>query len=515
MNLFKTYKGDNVPKLTKYVFSFTGIGRDAAYTLINLFLMIYLQLTLPANGGDYKAMIFVIMIAMLLFHLWDGFNDPIIGTIIENARLKLGKYKPWILWGGIINGLLLMVLFTFRPFGGWWYVVFFLIVYFLWEISFTFNDIGYWGMVPSLTRDPKQRNQITMLMAIAINIGAFSVGGIVPSLYPGQAIKMFSLLSIIIGSLYILSQVVLVFVCQERDRSEVDSEEIIKVKDIFKVIAGNKPLLIMMLAIIFHYLGGAMFNNVGQNYMHYVFGYSEAGSAFFYFLVAYAAGSIVANFIFGAASKKYKRADILRTSYIVSLVGNLLLLFIGTLHAFDLIAIPNNIYQWILPFIALIIFTPSGVFYLVLLVQITNTVEYNEWKTGERKEGVVFAARPFSAKISNALTVLIVFLTLSAGGIYDISNKISEFEVKGNLPVTDPGYLTSADVLINAQAAIDGANLVQARFVLILAMALLPALCSTAAYLLVSKKYPIDETMYDNMIKDIDERRAIASTSAE
>lgn len=504
MNLFKTYKGDNVPPLTKYVFSFTGIGRDAAYTLINLFLMIYLQLTLPAGSGNYKTMIMVIMMFMLVFHLWDGFNDPLIGMIIENARFKLGKYKPWILFGGIINGLLMMVLFSWRPFSGWAYVVFFLFVYLLWEVSFTFNDIGYWGMGPSLTRDPKQRNQITMLMSIAINIGAFTVGGLVPSLYPGRAVSMFRILSIAIGSLYIISQVLLVFLCQERDRSEIDKEEIVHFRDIFKIIKNNKPLLIMMVAIIFHYLAGSMFNNVGQNYMHYVFGYKEAGTAFFYFLIAYAAGSILANFIFGGVSKKYSRAQILKVSYTIALTGNMLLLLIGGLHALNILKIPNSIYQWILPVIALIIFTPTGVFYLVLLVQIANTVEYNEWTTGERKEGVVFAARPFAAKISNALTVVVVFLTLTVGGIYDITNKISEFEVQGALEVNP---MPELEVIANAQAAIDGANLVQARLALIIAMALLPAICSSVAYFLVKRKYPIDEAMYDNMLVEIDARK--------
>lgn len=506
MNLFKTYKGDNVPRLTKYVFSFVGIGRDAAYTLINLFLMIYLQLTLPESNPDqYKLMIFVVMVAMLLIHLWDGFNDPLIAMIIENARFKLGKYKPWILFGGLINGLLLMVLFSFRPFGGWGYVAFFLIIYLLWEISFTFNDIGYWSMVPSLTRDPKQRNQITMLMAIAVNIGAFTVGGLVPSLYPGKAIYMFSLLSIIIGSIYIFSQVLLVFLCQERDRSEIDKEEIIKVRDIFKVIKGNKPLLVMLLAIILHYLGGSMFNNLGQNYMHFVFGYKEAGQSFFYFLVAYALGSIAANFAFGGLIKKFTRAQLLKYSIIIGSIGNGLLLLIGSGHAFGIITIPNEIYQWILPFLALIIFTPQGVFYLVLLVQITNTVEYNEWQTGDRKESVVFAARPFAAKISNAITVLVVFLTLTAGGVYDITNKISDFEVMGG-----KGEISETQVGTLAQNAIDGANLAQARFVLILGMALLPLICNLIAYYLVKRKYPIDEKMYDQIVKDIDNRKLLS-----
>ncbi|MFA5660078.1 MAG: MFS transporter [Bacilli bacterium] len=505
MNLFKTYKGDKVPPLTKYVFSFTGIGRDAAYTLINLFLMMYLQLTLPeSDAGQYKTMIFVIMMAMLVIHLWDGFNDPIIGSLIENARFKLGKFKPWILFGGIINGLLLMVLFSFRPFGGWGYVAFFLVIYLLWEISFTFNDIGYWGMVPSLTRDPKQRNQITMLMAIAVNIGAFTVGAIVPDLYPGRAIVAFRSLSIIIGSIYIFSQLLIVFLCKERDRSEIDSIEKIKVRDIFKVIVNNKPLLVMLFAIVLHYLSGSMFNNLGQNYMHFVFGYKEAWQAFFYFLIAYAFGSIMANFIFGFLVKKHTRAQILKGAIIISSVGNALLFLVGSLHAFGLLPIADNLYQYVLPVLALIIFTPQGVFYLVLLVQITNTVEYNEWKTGDRKEGVVFAARPFAAKISNAITVLVVFLTLSAGGVYTITNQISEFEVQGEKLGWTDTYIAE-----QAQAAIDAANKSQAQFALIAGMALLPLVCNLAAYVLIKRKYPIDEKMYDEMLVDIDKRRMI------
>ncbi|HOH95489.1 MAG TPA: MFS transporter, partial [Bacilli bacterium] len=333
----------------------------------------------------------------------------------------------------------------------------------------------------------------------------------VPSLCPGRAIQVFRTLSIIIGSVLIFSQLLLVFLCKERDRSEVDSEEIIKVKDIFKVVFQNKPLLVMLGAIVLHYLGGSMFNNLGQNYMHFTFGYAEGGQAFFYFLVGYAVGSIAANFIFGFLVKKYTRAQILRGAFTISAIGNSLLFVIGSTHAFGWLQIPNSIYQWILPVLALIIFTPNGVFYLTLLVQITNTVEYNEWKFGERKEGVVFAARPFAAKISNAITVIVVFLTLIVGGVYDITNKISDYEVLGGLPEGDARRLITEEVQDLAQAAIDGANLGRARFVLILGMALLPLICQTLAYLLVSRKYPIDEKMYDQMVKEIDERRETAA----
>ena len=94
---------------------------------------------------------------MVVCLLWDAINDPMMGIIIENSHLKAGKFKPWIFIGVILNSLIIICLFTVRS-EGWGFVAFFGVGYLLWGMTYTMNDIAYWGMLPSLTSDPGERN---------------------------------------------------------------------------------------------------------------------------------------------------------------------------------------------------------------------------------------------------------------------------------------------------------------------------------------------------------------------
>lgn len=242
----KTFTGDKVPTLTKYVYPFSGIARDAAYTLVSLFLMIYVQFTLGKEGG-YQDKMLVITIIMVLTRIWDGVNDPMMGSIIENARFKMGKYKPWILIGAVTNSLILALMFTVRP-TGWGFVALFGVFYLLWEMTFTMNDIAYWSMLPSLSRDEKTRNQLTTFVALAASIGAFAVGGLLPTIYPGNASVVFFFASIIIAAFFLLSQLLLVFTCKEKAREDMDEEKT-SLKTMFTTIFNNKQLWVMMFVI--------------------------------------------------------------------------------------------------------------------------------------------------------------------------------------------------------------------------------------------------------------------------
>jgi hypothetical protein len=76
----------------------------------------------------------------------------------------------------------------------------------------------------------------------------------------------------------------------------------------------------------------------------------------------------------------------------------------------------------------LFVFGGQSIFYMVVIVNMTNTIEYNEFKTGERNEAIVFSLRPFVAKFSSALQGLIVTLVLVLSGIYAMSQNVGALE---------------------------------------------------------------------------------------
>ena len=63
----------------------------------------------------------------------------------------------------------------------------------------------------------------------------------------------------------------------------------------FVVVWKNKQLWWMMIIIVLYYLGSALLNAFGLNYFYFAYGYGEGGLKMFYFTVAYALGTIVAQ----------------------------------------------------------------------------------------------------------------------------------------------------------------------------------------------------------------------------
>lgn len=501
MRMTDTFSGDRVPTKTKWFYSSVGIGRDAAYTLVSLFLMTYVQFTL-GNVGGYEAKMAVIMAILVISRIWDGVNDPMMGTIIENTHSKIGKYKPWILFGAITNSVILYLMFTVRP-TGWWYVVFFGVFYLLWEMTFTMNDIAYWSMLPSLTSEEKQRNELTTLVSVFASVGAFAVGGLVPKIFPGDAINSFSMIALVIALVFLLSQLLLVFNAKERTRDiEVEkAKPKTSIKEMFIVIWKNRQLWWMMIVVTLYYLGSALLNAFGLNYFYFAFDYGTGGANMFLFTVVYAVGTIVSQVIFPLLTNRFKRRQLINVSFAGMAIGYLALFALGLISVLTTTA-PNMLVMSIL---GMFIFAGQGVFYLTLLVMVTNTIEYNEWTTGERKESIIFASRPFAAKISSSLQALIVYVILFAGGIYSITTGISDLEI-----LAETQNLSREDVIAGANALINNAsNLPLGVTMLLVGMCILPLILITVSFIIIKKKYIIDEKLYEQMVKEINERKQI------
>lgn len=508
----QTFTGDIVPRATKWIYSATALGRDAAYTLMSLFLLTYVQFASPigyVNGvrdpQQYALQFGVISIVVILARIWDGLNDPIMGFIIEKTHMKMGKYKPWILIGAITNTVVMLVLFLYRP-EGWAYVVMFSIFYFLWDITFTMNDIGYWSMLPSLTSDEKQRNEITTMMSIFISVGAFSVGGAVPLLVAGDAVKNYGLIAIAVSAVFLLSQLILVFFTKESAR-DLEQEKIskeTKFTDMFTILKTNDQLKWITIVILIYYLGSSILNGLGLNYFYLTFNYDIGGNIQFIFIIMYAGGTILAQFLFPLLIKFFKRKTLLFISFLMMALGHLVFFFVGApIGGYDPI---GKSYPFILYILGVIIFSGQGIFYLILLIMMENTIEYNEWKTGERKEAVAFSLRPLTAKVASSLQQGVVYLTLLVSGALTVTEAISKLEIDKGL---DPsiGEITEA---ANQHIAAGSHNMV----ILTLIMTVVPFILYVGAYLLIHFFYKIDEEKYAMICEDIKERREASSEAA-
>lgn len=112
---------------TKWSYSIGATGRDMAYTLVSMYLITYIQYTMKLTAAQFAAISGIVVVCLI----WDAFNDPLMGIIIENTHFKSGKFKPWILLGVLLNAVIIVLLFSVRP-QGWLFVLFFGIGYLSW-----------------------------------------------------------------------------------------------------------------------------------------------------------------------------------------------------------------------------------------------------------------------------------------------------------------------------------------------------------------------------------------------
>ncbi len=523
----QTYEGDVIPKRTKWIFSIAAAFRDGSYQLISSFLLTFMMYAgvLGTGGADYSQQIVAINIIFVICLIWDGLNDPIMGVLIEKIRFKSGKYKPWILIGGIGNSIVMLCLFLLKP-TGWAYVATFAVFYFLWDFVFTMNDCAYWAMVPSMTSAEKERNNITFLVSLFISIGTFAMYGVC-SIIPNAANSyyVYGVIAIISSVLFLASQLAIFFFCQEKkiDPNQEKVSESTKLGDMFKMVGKNKQLLIVVISIFLYYAAASLVVSFGSNYFYLCFGYggNAGGAIMLVFTVMYAIGTVLSQVLFKPLINRFSRQTLMTACFFIALVAYLVLFLIG----FPLFgdkplayndATPSGLLWAFGGTISLLYIPPifffgaQGIFYMILLVDLQNCIEYNEWKFGERKEAVASSWRPFTAKLSSALQKGLILVSFLTAGIYDVTQQISD--VQNDLAsqvAADPDKeaefteqaTVQVDAIINGVAATP-------KVVMGIWMVGSCLLFLVAAYCLMRFGFKIDEKTYAQIESDLKQRHS-------
>lgn len=475
------------------------VGRDMVYALFANFLLTFVLITKNLTDAQLAA-ITAIMVAARVF---DALNDPIMGNIIEKTRTKWGKFKPWLLIGGITSSLVVIAAFNNNGINGWSFVIYFGVIYFLYSITYTMNDISYWGMIPALSSNADTRNQFTSRATLFAGIGSTLASVLIPMLTTGSmaiggnAVTAYGLVAIIICILSPLFAMFTLFGVKENRSDMAKPAPRISLKMIAKTITGNDQLMWIALIFLLHQIGnGLVVGGIGSFYIYFEFGY--AGGLYSLFTMLGMSVTAFLMIFYPAISRKFQRKRLLGILQNVAIVGYMTMLLAG-------LFMPGGM---MLKFYIMTVgymlanFGQYG-FYLVMMISIINTVEYNEYKHGKRAEAIISSLRPFLTKLGSALCVALTSATYLIFRVTGITNGISAAENTAAMDATFNKEQAIGNLLSNVRKSQSTG--------LLLAMTLVPLAFMLAAFFLYRAKYKLDEPEYERICQELESRRSLVN----
>jgi len=444
----------------RYTFGLGTIGRDMLYTMVSMYLLFFLTdiLNLPNSTMWWMTG------ALTILRIFDAVNDPIMGFLVDNTHTRFGKFKPWIVIGGFVGGILTVLLFFDFGLSGAGYVTMFVILYLLWDLTYGANDIAYWSMLPSLTLDQKEREKTGSFARICANIGLFSVVvGILPvtnALGGDKRAWQITIIAIVLITWAFLCFTV--FGVKE-DKSIHAKQEATSLKEMFRVLFKNDQLLFTAISMALFMIGYCTTTSFGVYYFKYAF---KNEGMYSIFAAILGVSQLSALVVFPMFSKRFSRKTLYAVATVLVVIGYAIfffspmnMIFIGAAGIF--------------------IFVGQAFIQLLMLMFLTDTVEYGQWKLGHRNESITFSVQPFINKIGGAIANGIVGVTLIISGI--------------NAAAT-PNDVTDSGLLIMK-----------------LSMLILPLFFIVAGYIIYRKKFKIDKQLFDKIITDLTDRGEIQS----
>ena len=472
------------------------VGRDMVYYLFTSCIMTFVLFTRSLTNSQFAAITAIVVAA----RIFDALNDPIMGNIIERTRTRWGKFKPWLVIGILSTSVVVYLAFN-TDLQGWSFVWFFGIIYFMYSIAYTMHDISYWGMVPALSSDANARNQFTARATLFAGIGGTVASVLIPMFtvgdmaIGGSTTTAYGIIALIVC---ILAPLFLCFtIFGVREKREYTDAPPVSFKKIWKTITGNDQLLWISLIFLLQQIGnGFIVSGIGSTYIYFDFGYE--GGLFSLFSIVGMSVTAFLMIFYPAISRKIKRKKLMGILAAISLVGYAVMLAAG-------LFLPSDMTKFWMVVVGYMLsnFGQYG-YYLIMMISIINTVEYNEYRTGERDEAIIASLRPFLTKLASALIVLITNASYIIFGVTGYTNRISDFENQCARKL-----ITESEKISSISGVISGIEPGK-TLALLLCMVIIPCALMLVSYVLYKKHYKLDEDEYARICSELEARKAKA-----
>jgi GPH family glycoside/pentoside/hexuronide:cation symporter len=438
------------------------LAQNLIYQTISMYLLFFYT---NVYGLDPAVAALMFLIVRIVDVIW----DPLVGTFVDKHNPKLGKYRAYLILGGVpLTGFALLCFWN--GFSG--SLLYAYITYVGLSMCYTLVNVPYGALNASLTRDTNEITILTSVRMFMANVGGLAVGMGIPIVLrlfdPSETTDMSEndtawFITMAIYGVVGLALLVFCFTqCRERVVMDVKETENVKVSDLWLEFVRNKPLRILAFFFITAFAMMAIGNSAGAYYINYNM-HGTAGQL----SVFMGLGSIPA-FIFmpmiPAIKRKVGKKGMFYIFLITAIVG------MAMLYAISMIESLKE-QMWMVYVAQFIKSTGVIVATGYMWALVPEVISYGEYTHGRRISGIV-----------NALTGIFYKAGMALGGVV-------------------PGLVLSY-VSFNKDAAVQTAFAEQGILWLV---SVIPALLLLLAMFIISK-YDLDDKRIDEINSEIERR---------
>lgn len=343
--------------------------------------------------------------ALFIGRSWDYINDPLVGYLSDRTRTRWGRRRPWLLFGALPLALTFILLWIKPGFitTQTGLLFFFAAVYLIYEASATTVYMPYFALTPELTQDYDERTQLTsfrMLFNILGGLTAYTlpmlvIGSMVPE-NAGRVVWM----AMIFGVLAAIPYLIVFF--SVREKKEYAEQAQPSIKNAFKAVRKNKPFFFGAMIYLCTWIVIILVETNLMFYIKYVIKRPGQSSLL---MGAIFISAIIALPFWNWISKKGNK----REAYIIGVSFWAVLMCVLTI-------LTPQTPIWVLLLMCMLIGFGLSAAQVLPWAIIPDAIEWDEYQTGERHEGVFYSLITLMGKVANSIAVPLSLLLLEFTG---------------------------------------------------------------------------------------------------
>ncbi|MDI9387568.1 MAG: glycoside-pentoside-hexuronide (GPH):cation symporter [Spirochaetota bacterium] len=382
---------------TKMGFGVCDMGGNLFFTAIGFWSLYYLTdvVSLGAAAAGF---------AIMIGKFWDAVTDPAMGYISDRTKSKMGRRRPYILFGSIPLFLSMWFFFTNPQIESQTLLTIWAVfaLCFL-NTAFTVVNIPYSSLTPELTKDYHEQSSLNgfrfSFAVVGTILGAAIVLPIL-SLFSNES-KGFSVVGFIMGLVMLVTALITVFSVKENPPSldTIPKESFFKT---YSAVFKNRAYLLLIITYALNVLALNLLQGILVYYFEYVLHAKDQTQLALVILLLVTMITIAPTVFL---SKKIGKRLTYQLGLGIIAIGCLIIFLLGHIFGYSFVYV-------IMFFIGI----GLGIAFAAPWAMVPDTVEWDAIQTGERKEGIYYGMWTFFSKVGQALSIGFMGLLLNASG---------------------------------------------------------------------------------------------------